>query len=73
MSSHLNLFRRTIPRRRATALAVSLAMLATATPSRADLNSEVNDMFNNLGVHLTHIKVRRCIEEGFFSSSNYHF
>ncbi|GAO27410.1 TraH family protein [Alicycliphilus sp. B1] len=49
MSSHLNLFRRTIPRRRATALAVSLAMLATATPSRADLNSEVNDMFNNLG------------------------
>ena len=40
---------RIVHRRRAIALAVCLAMLSTARPSRADLNSEVNDMFNNLG------------------------
>ncbi|CAM3345815.1 conjugal transfer protein TraH [Paracidovorax anthurii] len=36
-------------RRKATALAACLALLCAAPPSRADLNSEVNDMFNNLG------------------------
>lgn len=35
--------------RRAIAIAVSLAMLSSTMPARADLNSEVNDMFNNLG------------------------
>lgn len=40
---------RSIHRRRAIALAVSLAMLSTAQTARADLNSEVNDMFANLG------------------------
>ena len=49
MSSPSRVLHRSILRRRAIALAVSLAMLSTALPSRADLNSEVNDMFNNLG------------------------
>lgn len=40
---------RASPARKAIALAAALALLCTATPSRADLNNEVNDMFNNLG------------------------
>ena len=40
---------RSIHRSRAIALAVSLAMLSTGQSARADLNSEVNDMFANLG------------------------
>lgn len=40
---------RTSPARKAVAAAVALSLLCTAMPSRADLNSEVNDMFNNLG------------------------
>ena len=39
----------TVHARKATAAAIALSLLCTATPSRADLNSEVNDMFNNLG------------------------
>ena len=40
---------RTVHARKATAAAVALSLLCTVMPSRADLNSEVNDMFNNLG------------------------
>lgn len=40
---------RTSPACKAVAAAVALSLLCTAMPSRADLNSEVNDMFNNLG------------------------
>ena len=40
---------RTPPARKAIATAVALSLLYTAMPGRADLNSEVNDMFNNLG------------------------
>ncbi|MCL4181867.1 MAG: conjugal transfer protein TraH [Burkholderiaceae bacterium] len=35
--------------RKTVALAAALALLCASMPSRADLNSEVNDMFNNLG------------------------
>lgn len=35
--------------RKAVALVAGIALLCTSMPSRADLNSEVNDMFNNLG------------------------
>ncbi len=37
------------PGRQAVAAAVALSLLAVPAPGRADLNSEVNDMFNNLG------------------------
>ncbi|MBS0502091.1 MAG: conjugal transfer protein TraH, partial [Proteobacteria bacterium] len=40
---------RTFFARQALAAAVALSLLCAAMPSRADLNSEVNDMFNNLG------------------------
>ncbi len=40
---------RTAHARKAIATAVVLSLLTTSMPSRADLNSEVNDMFNNLG------------------------
>ena len=40
---------RTFPARKAVATSIALSLLCTAIPSRADLNSEVNDMFNNLG------------------------
>ena len=40
---------RPVRARKAVALAAALVVLSATLPARADLNSEVNDMFNNLG------------------------